>query len=544
MGVPYLFKTLSTNYPDTLENATATPTARLFLDFNCAIHFCNNNTDLQYTGDDIAYEKQLITETIKYLDFIIQFNNPTDLVYISIDGVPPRAKMVQQRQRRYINTWRKTKINEYNASIGESPVDTWDTNAISPGTVFMQKLSQEITKYISFKKSKPQMLLSNDTEKGEGEFKIFKYIAATRDIGDSCDVIYGLDGDLIFLGLIHLQPHTGTSSIKLLREPVFFEKNDCKLPFIYLNLQTLKEQLLVNLRPSMSVADDDGDDHFIILNFVVLCFLLGNDFIPHLSFISIKENGIAILLEMYSCVKKKLHSDVINKTTGMINFQFLLELIKLLSVMEDTQFPITDELYYKRSIRFDTSDFNKMIDVYPIVNKYPNCILPMKSKWRQRYYFHLFSTCDGENINSICQNYFESIQWTYDYYIKQTYHKTWYYRYPYSPTIIDLYNYLLTSGKANITEQFRINEIFYPDIDIDEKLQLVMILPRYSHKLFPNELKHICEDLNPFLHLYPFTCKLHVYLKFYLWQCVPMLPDIDLIKLHEYVCSVYKLKRI
>ena len=49
---------------------------------------------------------------IKYTNEIFDFIKPTSLFYISIDGIPPRSKMIQQRYRRFMGQWIKTKIIE------------------------------------------------------------------------------------------------------------------------------------------------------------------------------------------------------------------------------------------------------------------------------------------------------------------------------------------------------------------------------------------------------------------------------------------------
>ena len=62
-------------------------------------------------------------------NYILKINDlvkPKDLIYIAIDGVCPRAKIEQQRKRRFKSALEK-KI--------------WDTNAITPGTQFMSNLN-------------------------------------------------------------------------------------------------------------------------------------------------------------------------------------------------------------------------------------------------------------------------------------------------------------------------------------------------------------------------------------------------------------------
>ena len=72
---------------------------------------------------------------------IIDQVKPTKLIYMSIDGVAPRAKMEQQRLRRFKSIkekkMKKDILNKYNIeSIN------FDTNCITPGTIFMYKLSK------------------------------------------------------------------------------------------------------------------------------------------------------------------------------------------------------------------------------------------------------------------------------------------------------------------------------------------------------------------------------------------------------------------
>ena len=88
----------------------------LYLDFNGAMY--------QVIKPEIKTDDTLILHILEYLDNLIKFfnieqddgsfiNNVTQL-YIAIDGVPPRAKMVQQRDRRFHSICRKNKTNKIN----------------------------------------------------------------------------------------------------------------------------------------------------------------------------------------------------------------------------------------------------------------------------------------------------------------------------------------------------------------------------------------------------------------------------------------------
>ena len=71
---------------------------------------------------------QAILEKIKEC---IKLTGVTDIIYIAIDGPAPRMKMEQQRQRR-LKSSKEKKI--------------WDTNQITPGTPFMERLNNFLEK--------------------------------------------------------------------------------------------------------------------------------------------------------------------------------------------------------------------------------------------------------------------------------------------------------------------------------------------------------------------------------------------------------------
>lgn len=90
----------------------------------------------------------------EYVDMIVNIVNPQKLIFFAIDGVAPRAKMNQQRGRRFKSAkditsgiQRKQKLANLWGDEGiELPdhftQDThWDHNVITPGTEFMEKVS-------------------------------------------------------------------------------------------------------------------------------------------------------------------------------------------------------------------------------------------------------------------------------------------------------------------------------------------------------------------------------------------------------------------
>lgn len=104
MGVPSLFRWLSRKYPQIIikaepENATD----NLYIDFNAIIHISATPHD----GPNKEDVDGIMKNIAKNLDKIIYHCRPKKLLYISTDGVAPRAKLIQQRSRRYRTVYEK-----------------------------------------------------------------------------------------------------------------------------------------------------------------------------------------------------------------------------------------------------------------------------------------------------------------------------------------------------------------------------------------------------------------------------------------------------
>jgi 5'-3' exoribonuclease 2 len=102
-------------------------------------------------------EQDMYDNLRDYINTLVDIVNPRKLIYMAIDGVAPRAKMNQQRGRRfrsaqeiYSTKDKKKKLAKVWENDGfivpEEVVEAtaWDHNVITPGTVFMKKLSMFI----------------------------------------------------------------------------------------------------------------------------------------------------------------------------------------------------------------------------------------------------------------------------------------------------------------------------------------------------------------------------------------------------------------
>ena len=257
MGVPKYFRYLTDLYPKTIQSiqdSDINPDT-LFFDLNCLLHpmcrvvITEMNKQQQTCSQDVLEDKMLdkIIENIRKLIALV---NPGELVYFSIDGSAPRAKMIQQRYRRFRSVLLKDTMKQIHTKYSSKPSVVWDTNAITPGTLFLEKVSKRIRIYIQdeLRHQVKTVVFSSQRVPGEGEQKIMDYMRTHYQNQSLTHCIYGLDADLIMLSLC-----SGISNIVLLREAVHFGKIDVD-QFLYLDIQLLSETLqtkLLNLQTTL-----------------------------------------------------------------------------------------------------------------------------------------------------------------------------------------------------------------------------------------------------------------------------------------------------
>lgn len=162
-----------------------------------------------------------MVEVFKYTDRVVNMARPRKLLMIAVDGVAPRAKMNQQRSRRFRSAQdakiaeeakRKASLEEQkklaeasqvNAELMEEVIKkTWDSNVITPGTPFMDILSASLQYWVQYKLNtdpaweKMKIIISDATVPGEGEHKIMEFIRSQRSCPEhdpnTHHVIYGL----------------------------------------------------------------------------------------------------------------------------------------------------------------------------------------------------------------------------------------------------------------------------------------------------------------------------------------------------------------
>jgi len=313
----------------------------------------------------------------KYIDRLFNAVRPRKLMYIAIDGVAPRAKMNQQRARRFRSAQEAREKHEaaydlfqslasqglFSEEVSEQvkpkPLgDQFDSNTITPGTKFMYGLSGHLKKYIAKKLQNDKawqdiiVLFSDASAPGEGEHKIMSFVRAQRSQPgynpNTVHVLHGLDADLIMLALATHEVH-----FYILREEVLFgrkgaeqsanrkatngfsdkqklldERAGCsgkKLPPEYekplqrLSVPILREYLKIEFGPIENTLPYEYNFETVIDDIVFFTIFVGNDFLPHLPSLDIRDGALDFLFNVYKRLLPALPVPYLTNEGGGVN---------------------------------------------------------------------------------------------------------------------------------------------------------------------------------------------------------------------------------
>jgi 5'-3' exonuclease len=506
MGIPYYFYSLTQKYNNIISNNKPLDLNIYCIDFNGIIHNVAQDIIKKYkdtvekaNNDNI--ESKIIEGVWNRIQFYIETYKAEKYI-ICADGVAPLAKMFQQRKRRYLNIY-KNVLDNVNI--------IWDTNAITPGTLFMEKLNTYIRRNINDDSNKNKVIYSGSNECGEGEHKIFKMIK--DDPIDDRIIIHGLDADLIILSLM-----SHRENIYLMREMKDPHTNNTV--YNYLNIKELRKAILCELKTNWDISSETIDnDNDLIDTYCTACSILGNDFIPHLLTIELKNNGIDTLL---SATKRAIKTNGLLVVGGVINHNCLINIFKDLANSEDEDIHTICERYIKKR---PPDNKNTPSDYYGLKNKDPliHTIYSSPNKWRQEYYRIIFDnniSIDSTVMFNACNNYIKGIYWVYSYYKGMNIDCEWYYPYNYPPTIKDILNHSI----ANEVPILNNDNDFVPSY-----IQLLIVLPKYSINLLSKKHQRYMMDIySGLFHMYPVKYNIQTFLKTQLWECSPILPLINL----------------
>lgn len=511
------------------------------IDTNGIIHpLCFKVRDENKTLTDLdELEDKMINEVISYLENIIKLMNPSKGVYIAIDGVAPMAKIKHQRTRRFKSYVDKKILDNIKKKYNKDMDDIyWNNSAITPGTVFMEKLHEALLTFCEYisKSLKLNIIYSSYLTPGEGEHKLLKYMNTNPEYVYS---IYGLDADLIFLSFA-----SKARNIYLTRDKIDNDSED----ILHIPIKSMKKKLSDTILKTVSNIYTETlkfDINNLIRDFVFICYFLGNDFLPHLVAINIHGSGLDSLLKAYitSIINVfNMHNNIsyLIEDDYNINEEILKVFINELSLNEDSM--IKNNAMHRTLHK----EYEKNTYEYEL-NKLENLLFkfndPIKlgsdsyDNYRKRYYaYYCNATTDSEiekYAKKTVKEYIIGLQWTLKYYFIDCPSWKWHYPYIHAPFINDIKLYM----PLNINDiDFKLSKPVLPFI------QLMLVLPKQSSYLLPKVIKkEITDKKSQLTHLYPTHIVQDFINKKKYWMAVPILPTINL-KLIKQIYTTIKDK--
>lgn len=649
MGVPAFFRWLSRKYPSIVVHCleekpkecnkikipvdTSKPNPNevefdnLYLDMNGIIHPCTHPEDKPAPKN----EDEMMVAIFEYIDRLFNIVRPRRLLYMAIDGVAPRAKMNQQRSRRFRASKEGVELTEEKGRIREEVIskggylppeeikERFDSNCITPGTEFMDNLAKCLRYYIADRLNNDPgwknltVILSDASAPGEGEHKIMDYIRRQRaqphHDPNTHHCLCGADADLIMLGLATHEPN-----FTIIREEfkpnqprpcalcaqVGHELKDCQgiarekkgehdefansppgseQEFIFIRLNVLREYLEKEL--IMSDLPFPYDFERSIDDWVFMCFFVGNDFLPHLPSLEIREGAIDRLVKIYKNVVHKTEGYLTE--SGFVNLERVQMIMLAVGEVEDSIFKKRkedDESFKrrqkdkkKRMKRDQNPSYTPRGQFAPQAlgrrdMPTPNAIanprqtayemrmqgsFPTGTKrkaededsepepednirlweegWKQRYYKRKFDvdSTDESFRRKVVQSYVEGLCWVLRYYYQGCASWKWFFPFHYAPFASDFENI------SELFKEFETNTKPFKPLE-----QLMGVFPAASGNFLPVTWRRLMSDPeSSIIDFYPDDFALDLNGKKFAWQGVALLPFVDERRLRAALEEVY-----
>jgi 5'-3' exonuclease len=435
MGIPSYYKRLIDRFPRLVSKGPAAIGARkanvLLMDFNCLIYQCVRAEGMPvYTAETReAWEAALLEAVKAYTVKVWDVAGRPAEVFIGVDGVVPMAKIRQQRLRRFKSPWMAAAERAAGVRTGES----WDTNAITPGTEFMEKLARALKGLAT---ARGGWTVSAADEAGEGEQKLMAWVRSAATGGSLAGkeiVVYGLDADLIVLSLLSLaRDAPGVAGWRLLRELAEFEggRGAAEGAFGCLDVRELLGLLVPDGIPAAEY----------MLEYCCGMSFLGNDFLPHSLSVKMREGGHDRLCRTLTA----LHTAggrLVEAATGRIRPDGCAALAAAWAATEEEDIAHGfKEKFRGRGPppRSDRERAMRPVENLPIEWKQESAVWSsdrLVDGWRETYYARWMREAAPA---AAAAEYIRGLQWIVDYYLGRSVSYAWYFPWSLPPLWSDI----------------------------------------------------------------------------------------------------------
>lgn len=321
--------------------------------------------------------------------------------------------------------------------------------------------------------------------------------------------INGCDADLIMLAL-----GTHLPEMYILREDPYDDHNE----YFCLDIGRSHEKLA-------SILYWEPDQHefipsWAVNDFIFLCFMVGNDFLPHIPSVEIIENGVDVIIQVYKEVCSS-YGHITSTSPSNVNIEN-----KPLSIFMATIGHYEKELLDKKLTRKGSYFPDPLLE---------NCAEPVGgdeqhepslsvdiTAYRKKFCDMAFPS--DVSMEEISHQYLEGMQWVLTYYLRGVPSWRWMYPYHYAPPAHILAQHVNTFVPPT-----------YPrTVPSTPFQQLLCVLPPKSAPLIPSPLGDlICTKSSPLKEYCPDDFKIDLAGKRKEWEGIVLLPIVN----YDAVCA-------
>uniref|UniRef100_A0A0D3BUP9 5'-3' exoribonuclease n=1 Tax=Brassica oleracea var. oleracea TaxID=109376 RepID=A0A0D3BUP9_BRAOL len=525
MGVPSFYRWLIERYPlilqdvieeepldvkvpvDTIKpNPSCVEYDNLYLDMKIIIHPCSPTTF-----------SEVFQCMFYYIDRLFVMVRPQKLLFLAIDGVAPRAKMNQQRSRRFRAAKdaaeaasEKERLRQEFESEGRRLPPKLDSQVFDSNVMNSWNgvhVYSFICVAILHSRFDHDFLLlkvipSDANVPGEGEHKIMSYIRLQKNHPgynpNTCHFLYGLDADLIMLALATHEVH-----ISILREVVFTpaQQDKCFLcgqlgtgqQIVRARYRARQETCLIKLRQMLWLRSHTR----VLYNYLCPCTRRNLDQVQ--------------VTQVMEASSSTLNSGVLSGCAPEKNATSSLRPDRSQDASQVTH-PSTTPAQARLTLEFFQDTLRKRYcDICYRGNRKGLVVTELNRAeivrlgvqgWRERYYEEKFIAKTIEEMEQICRDVVSFLMPVYPYH--------------YAPFASDL-KFL---DKLDI--KFELGSTF------KQFNQLLAVLPSASAHALPECFRKLMTDpSSPIAELYPPDFEIDMNGKRYSWQGIAKLPFIE-----------------
>jgi 5'-3' exonuclease len=490
MGIPSYFRKILQKYPGCCQNRAPENISGIYFDFNCLIYRCLKNVKMEWSEEkNEEWEEELLEEVKKTVKEVIREGyhssvGATKKIYLALDGVVPMAKIRQQRVRRFKSAW----LRERGGGEG------WDTNAITPGTKFMDKVARKL--------EGNGWEVSGVREAGEGEHKIMRKIREEESGNPAPLLVYGLDADLIILTMLVGDEKKRT--LWLMREEQEFqwdkkedkEKIQKEQAYTYMNMNEFRNRNQLKTQ-----------DH--ILNYVALMTLMGNDFLPHSITHKLGDDG-------HEYVMEELRRMMVSKGKWLVK-EGKIDVIVLREIAGRWAEDETEKCFTMIRKKREQAGRGVLRGMDEIEGKPLEWLVEKElideegqllENWREVY----ATKWIRHDAKEICREYVKGCQWVLDYYLGKEVDKGWMFRSWIPP--------LWSALRDTLEDTLEIG--YERGWKVEAEEQLAMVLPLRSWGLIHKKEHRKLPIQSP--QMWPKEFGYFSLGRKWLWECEAMIP--------------------